>query len=469
MQKNYRMISSSSRTKGYRGTSSSRTGRRQDLQEDYTEDSDHDDEYSSDFSDYSEEEDSDEEEYRGYDDESDEDYFDESEDEGYSSRYNRRQIIQRDTPQRAYQGQQRGSGVTGMLRSTLLKPTDPQKQGLKKTMASYGEMASSTLSSIVHTGYRMKRDLKEYFAGDVEAAMLKVTRPDDYCPDPLTVNSIIGQTRFFVQDEDVTSNSNCYRAMLRKIWQKLAEDDWRTVTKALYLLHKLLRDVGAEDARCFKILLEKMSREVHERRTMERCFSIKVISKVKSEDTHYQSFIQRYATYVLKRARTFTSGFIELKLVGANMRPEDVIATLMKAKKALTVGLNCMVTAEEESEVSVVCMELLVHDLYNLWTLFHKKLKWVVDQQEEGDLFQAWDENEVAGLMDQFKEFYLSRYEDIKHFILENDDLLSLYGFCLPTMDLPAKHQFKVGTSEDEDAAEVEASEDNSETQQDPI
>lgn len=36
-------------------------------------------------------------------------------------------------------------------------------------------------------------------------------------------------------------HSNPYRVTLRKLWAKMAEKDWRTVAKALYIFHVLLR------------------------------------------------------------------------------------------------------------------------------------------------------------------------------------------------------------------------------------
>ena len=45
---------------------------------------------------------------------------------------------------------------------------------------------------------------------------------------------------------------------LRKLWAKMAEKDWRTVSKALFVFHIVLRDAEPEDAVIFKTLLDKV-------------------------------------------------------------------------------------------------------------------------------------------------------------------------------------------------------------------
>ena len=84
--------------------------------------------------------------------------------------------------------------------------------------------------------------------------LLKATRPDDQRPLPEFIGAILDATATFHRDEDVASNGNPYRVTLRKLWAKMAEKDWRTAAKALYIFHVLLRSVAClgvvDDARC---------------------------------------------------------------------------------------------------------------------------------------------------------------------------------------------------------------------------
>lgn len=78
-------------------------------------------------------------------------------------------------------------------------------------------------------------------SGDFESMLLKVTRPDDQRPPEDVVGAILDATATFYRDEDVSASTNPYRVTLRKLWTKMAERDWRTVAKALFIFHFLLR------------------------------------------------------------------------------------------------------------------------------------------------------------------------------------------------------------------------------------
>jgi hypothetical protein len=112
--------------------------------------------------------------------------------------------------------------------------------------------------------------------------------------------------------------------------------------------------------------------------------------------------------YYLQRARTFTSAFEEMHLVGPGMHTEDVCAQLLKARKLIEAALECGVTDEVQCEVlllrlnctnmniiclnsrsllqvhnclftsfvkvTMICVELVVRDVRDLFLLFQEKL-----------------------------------------------------------------------------------------------
>lgn len=47
--------------------------------------------------------------------------------------------------------------------------------------------------------------------------------------------------------------------LLRKLWAKMSEPDWRTVSKAIYLFHSILRDLSTEHHAVLKIFLGKVT------------------------------------------------------------------------------------------------------------------------------------------------------------------------------------------------------------------
>lgn len=48
------------------------------------------------------------------------------------------------------------------------------------------------------------------------------------------------------------------RVLLRKLWAKMSEPDWRTVSKAVYLFHTILRDLPREHHDVLRIFLGKV-------------------------------------------------------------------------------------------------------------------------------------------------------------------------------------------------------------------
>ena len=189
---------------------------------------------------------------------------------------------------------------------------------LKSSLQSSADAALSSTN-------RVQRRFKSYFSSDFEVLLLRMTAPDDHRLADDDLERFIATIETFVRNMDVTSQSNPYRVTLRKIWSKAAETDGKTVLKAQFLLHTLLRGTTPEDSLIFKTLLKKMLREKCNK-TKSKYFDIAKISTVSQETKHLKDFITRYSIYIFQRAKTFTSCFEEVKLIGDGMRTEDICA-----------------------------------------------------------------------------------------------------------------------------------------------
>ncbi|EKU22106.1 c2h2 zinc-finger protein, partial [Nannochloropsis gaditana CCMP526] len=302
-------------------------------------------------------------------------------------------------------------------------------------------------------GKKMTRELKEYFSGDFESMLLKATRPDDARPPPEFIGAILDATATFHRDEDLTAGSNPYRVTLRKLWAKMAERDWRTVAKALYLFHVLLRECEPDDVRIYKKVFAKMSREGC-KKSRSRYFDAGAISAVDVMDgagvggagacLDRRDFIARYSKYVLQRAKTFTSKFEEMKVIGQReIDAKDLVGQLGKAEKVLSSGLECALGEAEEdadSEVTLMCAELVARDVYDLFRLFHEKLRWAIDNQAAA--FEGADRSEVAKILERFQASYARLYPQVQQFLTQTAQLLGVYGIKLRTKLEPA-HRFE--------------------------
>lgn len=189
---------------------------------------------------------------------------------------------------------------------------------LKSSLLSSADAALSSTSKV-------QRQLKSYFSSDFEVLLLRMTAPDNLRLADDDLERFIATIETFVRNMDVTCQSNPYRVTLRKIWTKAAETDGRSVLKAQFLLHTLLRGTTPEDSLIFKTLLKKMLREKC-KKTNSKYFDIAKISLVSADTSHLKDFITRYSVYIFQRAKTFTSCFEEMKLIGDGMRTEDICA-----------------------------------------------------------------------------------------------------------------------------------------------
>ena len=189
-------------------------------------------------------------------------------------------------------------------------------------------LQSSADAAVLSTG-KVQRQLKSYFSSDFEVMLLRMTTPDDLRLADDDLDRFVATIETFVRNMDVTSQSNPYRVTLRKIWTKAAECDGRTVLKAQFILHKLLQGTTPEDSLIFKTLLRKMLREKC-KKTKSKYFDIAKISTVSADTNHLKDFIGRYSLYIFQRAKTFTSSFEEMNLVGDGMRTEDICAQVVR-------------------------------------------------------------------------------------------------------------------------------------------
>lgn len=315
----------------------------------------------------------------------------------------------------------------------------------------FSKTVLSTAESVVESSKKAKRELKAYFSSDFETLLLRLTRPDEERPAADDVEKMLLTIEAFSRNLDLSDENNPYRITLHKLWVKASEQDERTVFKALFLIHSLLRNVESDDALIFRTLMLKMSKEMC-LKTQCRYFDfdglIKSRRKARGKKGSTKdavgsdsgsggdrsSLVQRYASFCLKRGRAVTAGFEELRLVGLGMRPEDICAQILKAIKLLDAILDCKPAPGEENEASVSSLELLVRDLQELSELFHEKLRWLQQEHREsgGVVFEGWTAQEISSVMGRFTSFHNSRLQDIQSFLLEVGSALELYGIAAP-------------------------------------
>ena len=127
-------------------------------------------------------------------------------------------------------------------------------QGIKKSMPDPNSVRAAAVSSLnmarettSNLSSNLYREVKGLTSSELEQVMLKATRPDDTAVKGKHVERLVGVTY------QISSRYDIYDAVLRKLWSKMAEKDWRTTIKSLYILHRFAADGAPEHAPALKV------------------------------------------------------------------------------------------------------------------------------------------------------------------------------------------------------------------------
>lgn len=125
------------------------------------------------------------------------------------------------------------------LKEYIPDPTVVKDSALKAVSA-----ATQTTSSLSKGFYR---EIKGLTSSELEQVMLKATRPDDSPVKGKHVERLVGVTY------QISARYDIYDAVLRKLWKKMVEADWRTKIKSLYVLHRFSADGAADHGPALKV------------------------------------------------------------------------------------------------------------------------------------------------------------------------------------------------------------------------
>jgi hypothetical protein len=125
-----------------------------------------------------------------------------------------------------------------------LKEYMPDPSTVKDSALKAVSAATETTSSLSKGFYR---EIKGLTSSELEQVMLKATRPDDSPVKSKHVERLVGVTY------QISARYDIYDAVLRKLWKKMVEADWRTKIKALYILHRFSADGSVEHGPALKV------------------------------------------------------------------------------------------------------------------------------------------------------------------------------------------------------------------------
>jgi hypothetical protein len=160
-----------------------------------------------------------------------------------------------------------------------LRESIPDASTIKDTAINSLSAAKETTSKLTSNIYR---EVKGLTSSELEQVMLKATAPNDSPVKGKHVERLVGVTY------QISGRYDIYDAVLRKLWSKMVEKDWRTTIKALYILHRFSADGAPDHQAALKARLRELRRTRDPKRGKEKYFNSK---QLLSGDTSVSFFV----------------------------------------------------------------------------------------------------------------------------------------------------------------------------------
>jgi len=347
------------------------------------------------------------------------------------------------------------------IRSSMPDPSSVKDAAIKSL-----SVARETTSGLSANLYR---EVKGLTSSELEQVMLKATRPDDTPVKGKHAERLIGVTY------QISGRYDIYDAVLRKLWAKMAEKDWRTTIKALYILHRFSADGSPEHAPALKARVREL-RRTRDPKRKGYFFSSKLLQAGdNTEETEkYRAFMGRYAHYVLIRAQCFGGLFDEISAPPAKdgkkkkAAPKPITSTSLKvdhliaSKLLLKNGVACVLKNGEENENTALAVERVASDLLGLSTAVTGALKRAL----EGDDLNGADPAVIKTWCEFYSEDLLPQ---TRAMVKKTAPKLDAFGLFLPSRTGTTLSQdlLQKGLKLDEASAATEGEEDETSEKKD--
>ena len=172
----------------------------------------------------------------------------------------------------------------------------------------------------------------------------------------------------------------------------MAEQDWRTVTKAVYIFHRMAVSVDPQLHLEFVQRFNNMQKLTH-KRSKATYYNLKTLLVVRDEGTPYVAFLRAYSVFTFERFLSFSGGFDELRFETAGPEPDihTLLAQLMQARKVMESAMAIRPSKKMlKHEVVRQCIELTEADCFvgernrkSLWEVFGNGLTILISAQRE--------------------------------------------------------------------------------------
>mmetsp|Transcript_40121 Transcript_40121/g.125616 ORF Transcript_40121/g.125616 Transcript_40121/m.125616 type:complete len:309 (-) Transcript_40121:498-1424(-) len=230
---------------------------------------------------------------------------------------------------------------------------------------------SQTFGDAAQRSTGVLREMKGFFSSELEQVILKITRPNEMMPKTKHVENLL------VATHDTPAQFEVYPHILKKLWNRMLEEDWRTALKATYMLHKFAADGAPQHSVELKKTFASMARQYCARHKNTYFNLEQVMNRDFSEKTGGEEevgFLSAYMRYTFFRTRTFRPHFAEIT---AARSAKDKAGILLKIQRLLALAKNVAESSTElvDAEVAAVCLEKVLEDAAEMMAVLVNRIE----------------------------------------------------------------------------------------------
>jgi hypothetical protein len=232
-------------------------------------------------------------------------------------------------------------------------------------LSSRGQLQTSMTSRLEGAAAHAKeflREVKGSHSSEFECAMIKATRPnEDPAKEKHVARLIETIATFPMATAARPSSTDYYTMMLHKLWNRMTEKDWRSVAKAVYILHRMALTLDPELHREFIKRYNALRSTLH-KKSNGLYFSKKTLTEVLPGSEEYAAFLGTYAAFVLDRFVLFSGRYEECFEGQPSARHVQLLGSACRVlDRALLIDME---EGASDHKVSVHCLELVVRDCF---------------------------------------------------------------------------------------------------------
>lgn len=329
----------------------------------------------------------------------------------------------------------RGKGKKGKKggRMDLMQWVDPRNpKGLGSSVSAVKEKLE-VFAKQGQTAYKdVYRRAKVLRSSAFEGMLLRATWPGDEPVPRDLLDEIIKHSIPAFKYGRSSAEDDPYHMTMHKLWTKMCENDWRTVTKSLYILHCISRESSADSCQRFSMAIKSMSRTRNPKNPDHRYFDTSLISELDEPSSLYVEFVNNYAQYVLLRSKVFSGKFEEIKEISETTQEKQVVARLKKAQQCIAKALKIFVQEKEQYNIITGhAIRLTANDIKDMWTQFSAKILPFVDSTVTQYGGTKADENDIIALL----KFYQETDKEVKAYYTKATKAYSVLRLKFPVAE----------------------------------